>query len=179
MKKAIIYVRTSVNQTDEAKQVQIEALKKYCGNNGLQVSLTISNVGAGSVDELKRFVKNSDHFVVTGLDRISRDPDKCKTFCQFLEDNDIELHVVQTTDVNSTLKELLAKTDAEVRSKKIKAGLARKKAVVKTAETEANESQNKPKKIIADPYLIRELLIKKRDFKALAEFNRQEREKRA
>jgi hypothetical protein len=53
------------------------------------------------------------------------------------------------------------------------------KAVVKTAETEANESQNKPKKIIADPYLIRELLIKKRDFKALAEFNRQEREKRA
>ena len=189
MNKAILYARVASDtlpNSEMALENQITTMRQYAEKNNLQVVEVIKEVerskkNLASVKEFAEVIKQSGgtHLLVTNLDRITRNSKLYLKFCKYLEKDSITLHQTEESTFMSNIQSCMAKFESEVLSERIKAGIARKKALVKSAETVANESQSKPKKIIADPYLLRELLIKKRDFKALAEFNRQEREKRA
>ena len=179
MKNTIIYIRTSANDIRIAKQNQVSAIRQYCEDNKLRVITKITDVGESRVDELQHLVKNVDHFVVTGLDRISRDAAKCRAFCQYLEESGIELHLVNNSEMISNITELLATHDSKVRSAKIKAGIAKKKALVKSTKKESDKTHSMPKGASLDPWCYRQYLIRRRDFKTLAKFNRQQREKQA
>lgn len=169
MKNAIIYARVaaeSQSETGTTLQNQVDKLKQYCELNGFTVTSVVKDeIGTGSVTDLKEVVSSIEgvtHFVVTDLTRISRDAVKCQEFCQFLENKKILLHVASDDSYISTILQAVANHDSKLKSQRIKAGIARKKAKLEAVDV----SNDMPKKVTAAPWRVYELRRREREKRA-------------
>lgn len=136
-KKAIIYVRTaSDEQVCTGAQEQTKQCHKYCEVHKLDVKIEITEFGSGSAmynsgltEQIKQLVKNQndiDAVVIHDISRISRSAAVMKKFMNDMKKLDIQLHVVKENR-NAELSMAFANAHSEALSKKIKAGIERKK----------------------------------------------------
>lgn len=138
--KVIIYARSASPQQNEnmhrSLEQQVKACHEYCNQNNLDALMEIRELGSGSacmntgLAEYLQHVKDTQYnisgIVVADITRVSRDPKTHIAFMQKLEKLDIVLHVASETLMTQMIH-AMALAERQNMSKKIKAGIARKK----------------------------------------------------
>lgn len=138
-KTALIYVRAAsreMEQSEASLQEQAEACRNYCKKNNLDVLMEITECASGSalfnsglIDQIKLIVTSKYHidaFVTHDISRISRDSSVINKFIKDVEKLSIQLHLVKDNP-STELSMAMTKIHSEALSKKIKAGIKRKK----------------------------------------------------
>ena len=138
-RNAILYARVSTD-TQSGKQAlkkQLKELRQHCKKNKLQVVAELSEVKSGIQDteSLQTMVTQTvvdsapiHVLVTTDLGRICRTASTCRQFCEYLEAQNIDLRLTHTgPGLTESITVNLAKQDSLERSRRIKAGIARKK----------------------------------------------------
>jgi DNA invertase Pin-like site-specific DNA recombinase len=179
MNKAILYARVASDtlpNSEMALENQITTMRQYAEKNNLQVVEVIKEVerskkNLASVKEFAEVIKQSGgtHLLITNLDRITRNSKLYLKFCKYLEKDSITLHQTEESTFMSNMQSCMAKFESEVLSKRIKAGIARKKELVEAKKDTETKPAVNPQALVwtkADPWRMREVRRREREKRA-------------
>ena len=136
---ALVYVRAAsqeMEQSEASIQEQAEACRNYCKKNNLDVLVEITEHDSGLAlfdfgltKQIKLIVTNRhdiDAFVTHDISRISRNSAVVNKFMKDMEKLGLQLHLVKDNP-RAELSMAIAKSYSEELSRRVKAGIERKK----------------------------------------------------